>query len=160
MTHLANVLALTCALALPALAPAYGDETAAQQTTGTVTATSAKEACDKLAEAGKNGDFNTVQQLTMSMPHMKEHMKKSGTAKKDFEKMRKDHMDQLKELKCSSEQVVEDHAFVTAEAKEGKRLIPFVKEGESWKFDARTYMSFYKMGHMMKGHGMHKPDKG
>jgi hypothetical protein len=132
-------------------------------------ATSPKEACEKIVEAGKKGDFNLVKQYTAG--GMEHHQKDGQTdkkmenmsekSKKDFEQMRQAHMDELKDLKCSSEQTVENHAFVTAETKDGKRLIPFVKEGEGWKFDPRTYMSFYRKS--MKEHGIgmhHKMEKG
>jgi hypothetical protein len=65
---------------------------------------------------------------------------------KHFEKMHKDHWAQLKELSCGTEIVTNDRAVIEAKTTEQSRLIPFVKTEEGWKFDAKTYMSFYGFG--------------
>jgi hypothetical protein len=58
--------------------------------------------------------------------------------------MRPQQLERLKDLRCKDEQVAEDHATVLAETEGEKRLIPFVREENGWRFDIRSYASLYR----------------
>jgi hypothetical protein len=53
-------------------------------------------------------------------------------------------MERLQDLSCANEVIAQDHAMVESLSQGEKRLIPFVKTNEGWKFDMRTYRSFYR----------------
>ncbi|MCM2281655.1 MAG: hypothetical protein NDI61_07395 [Bdellovibrionaceae bacterium] len=112
--------------------------------------------CKQLADSASKNDFESVQKHSMEM----RGPGKGSKADANFRKMHQENLGQIQNLNCLAETVSEDRAFVEAEAEGGKRLIPFVKTEAGWKFDAKTYMSFYdydKKG--MHGKGMHEGAK-
>lgn len=147
--------ALVLSVFVPAIAARAADSSSQAQSSSSNAAAQAdspKKACELLAQAAQKGDYTTARTLMMKPmrgagPEGGRRMHKrdmdGAHMKQRFEEMRNEHMDQLKDLKCSSEQTAGNHAIVTAETQGDKRLIPFVKEGSSWKFDPHTYMSFY-----------------
>jgi hypothetical protein len=118
---------------------------------------SPKAACKSMVEAAKKGDFNELKGLSSGWDRV-QHTAQEKSLKKGFEHMHQTQMDKLKDLKCGKEQVAEDHAIVIAESGEKERIVPFVKEGMGWKFDARTYMTFYRES--LKEHGFVTPPGG
>lgn len=103
------------------------------------------EVCKKLVEAAKKDDFDAVTKLSLGEPH-------GPKAKGKFHDMHDKYLGKLKDTNCGSDLTADDHAVVQADSEGKKRLIPFVKSADGWKFDAHTYMAFY-MGDMH--HGMH-----
>ncbi len=79
--------------------------------------------------------------MTTAMPE-RERRDIKGT-KGSFQKMHAGYMDRLQDLSCGSEVIATDHAVVESESKGERRLIPFVKTNEGWRFDMGTYQSFY-----------------
>lgn len=117
-------------------------------TTETTTATTPLSVCKNLVELTLKKDFAGVQNLSTAFgPH---HGKSKGA---HFDKMHKENWSKLEKLSCTTETVANDHAFVEAQSEAGARLIPFVKTEAGWKFDMKTYMSFYHFGadHAQKG---------
>jgi hypothetical protein len=70
--------------------------------------------------------------------------------KKGMGKMDHNYMERLKDLTCTKENIAGDHAVVEAKSEGQERLIPFVKMQDGWKFDERTYHSFYPGPHQSK----------
>lgn len=99
-----------------------------------------KEVCQAIAQNTKAKNFEAVQKLTAGMASNQKTAKK---AKAGFNQMHSKQMETLQDLNCGNEMKTEDHAMVEAEAKGEKRLIPFVKTAEGWKFDMKTYRAFY-----------------
>jgi hypothetical protein len=90
--------------------------------------------------AGSAGEVGTDMSKSKSMPGSSENL--SGNYKFPREEMAR-----FKDLTCSSEHIAGSHAVVEVDTKSGeKRLIPFVMERGQWKFDPRTYTSFYNIG--------------
>lgn len=56
----------------------------------------------------------------------------------------KEQMGRLKGMKCGAEHISGSRAIVEAKTKTEKRLIPFVNVDGVWRFDVRTYESFYR----------------
>jgi hypothetical protein len=111
---------------------------------------SPKDVCKHLIDAAKNDDFNAVQRWTVGENQMKSDMdgQQAGMSgqsmESKFHQLHKQDMSQLKSLSCGSEKIASNHAFVEAKGQDQQRLIPFVQENGIWKFDAPTYMSFYR----------------
>lgn len=60
-----------------------------------------------------------------------------------FKKMHENEIARLKDLACKDEKVAGDRAWVEATTQNETRLVPFrLMEGQ-WKFDIKTYHSFY-----------------
>ncbi len=60
-----------------------------------------------------------------------------------FKKMHEKEMERLKDLNCKEEKIAGDHAWVEAISQNETRLVPFKMVEGKWKFDMRTYHSFY-----------------
>jgi hypothetical protein len=134
MNRLGILVFLLCPMAFAGTTPT----TPTTPTTGTPL-----EACKSLVDATVKKDFESVKKLSVGMPsHGTDKSKEAG-----FDKMHKEYMSKLEKLSCTSEVVANDHAFVQAEAEGGTRLIPFLKTETGWKFDGKTYMSFYGGAH-------------
>lgn len=110
-------------------------------------ATSAKDACKIIVEAAKKDDFETVRLYTT--PTGRGEGERRKEAERRFHRMHRDQLAKLKDLSCGSEHRADAHAVVEAESEGRKRLVPFVEEKGGWKFDLRTYLSFYRQD-MMK----------
>ncbi len=61
-----------------------------------------------------------------------------------FHKMHAKELERLKDLTCKEEKVVGEHAWVEAMSQKETRLVPFKMVEGKWKFDIRTYHSFYR----------------
>jgi hypothetical protein len=173
MTRTTTVLGvmLGSAMSLGILSLAYSDDTsngrmmpgqtnAAKPTSDAqVSDKSPKDVCNTLAEAAKKDDFQAFTQWTTGfgprggqageagrdMPMRNpSKMNKRKNMQSQFHQMHKDQLARLKDLSCGSETIAMDHAFVEAESKGEKRLIPFKMMSGKWMFDAHTYMSFYR----------------
>ncbi len=139
-----------CLLAVPASISLAADTTSGN-------AASPKTACDQIVAAAKKDDFKTVESLTANwgMPHHGAGETAGMNPKKmesDVKSAHQHHLSQLKDLSCGDEHVAGDHAVVEASSQGQKRLIPFVQVNGQWKFDARTYMSFYHRAMHEHGH--------
>lgn len=114
--------------------------------------------CAKLVEAAKANKFDEFQSLTTNYGPkymMKKEMKPMAAQK--FDKMHTEFMDKIKGINCGTEHIAGTNAFVEAETNGTKRFIPFIKVEDNWKFDAKTYMSFYNVPKQgPKGKGMHQ----
>lgn len=141
------------ALSLMIAVPSFADDTAGAKSAASTP--SPKATCAQLAEAAKKDDFPAIQALTTDWAPPGGHPgemaapnpSKSGPSQKSpaaIHAMHEHHLSQLKDLTCGSEHVAGDHAVVEAESLGQKRLIPFIQVNGQWKFDARTYMSFYR----------------
>lgn len=73
--------------------------------------------------------------------------KNKKATKGNFQKMQSQYFEQLQDLECGKETVANDRAVVESTSKGEKRLVPFVKTGEGWKFDMKTYQAFYDIEH-------------
>lgn len=60
-----------------------------------------------------------------------------------FKKMHEKEMERLKGLNCKEEKISGDHAWVEATSQNETRLVPFKMMEGKWKFDMKTYHSFY-----------------
>jgi hypothetical protein len=60
-----------------------------------------------------------------------------------FKKMHEKEMERLKDLNCKEEKIAGDHAWVEAISQNETRLVPFKMVDGKWKFDMKTYHSFY-----------------
>lgn len=103
--------------------------------------------CKNLVDSTIKKDFESVKKMSIGMP---DHSQ-GKTAAAGFDKMHKTEWSKLEKLTCTSETIANDRAFVQAQADGGTRLIPFVKTETGWKFDGKTYMSFYGPGHGVHG---------
>ncbi len=117
--------------------------------TAATTGTTPLQVCGQLVEAAKADNFTTAAGLMLAPKGGKHHAK--GSPK--FHKMGADYLKEIKTITCATEQIAGTRAFVTAETGAEKRLIPFVQDGGQWKFDMKTYKSFYATG---KKHGKNK----
>lgn len=99
------------------------------------------QACSKLIDAAKTDNFDAVAGMMLTPDYKKKDTRKKHKAK--FEKMHDEYLSDIRNMTCTNEQIAGDHAVVTAETKEDKRLIPFVQSQGQWKFDMRTYRAFY-----------------
>lgn len=128
-------------------------ETTTTTTTTTVaTASTPTAVCQAIVDSAKNKDFEGMKKWMTEMgPH---HGMQTGSKKgqkEAFLKMESEHFDTIKDLTCGTELLANDHAVVMSESKGEKRLIPFIKQNNSWKFDVHTYHSFYAD----ESHGKH-----
>lgn len=121
-------------------------------------ADSPKAVCDQLARAARKDDFQAFQALStgwtsqMASGHGASSPPQGGAttpgkAESELHSVHQSHLGQLKDLRCDAEHIADDHAVVEAESQGRKRLIPFIEVKGHWKFDARTYLSFYPMHH-------------
>lgn len=109
----------------------------------TATATSSPlQACNQLVDAAKTKDYEKASQFMMAPSH-KMGMVGKKPNKKKFEKMHQSYLNEIQNISCTEEQVAGDRAIVTATAQNQQRLIPFVQQEDGWKFDMKTYRSFY-----------------
>ncbi len=126
---------------------------AADTTTATTTTAKATDTpsavCQAIVESAKNKDFEGMQKWTTDMSA---HHKKMKMNKADHKKMSSQYFEKMQDLTCGKEIVAQDHAIIESESNGQKRLIPFIKKGDSWKFDVKTYHSFYGG----EGHGHKK----
>lgn len=106
----------------------------AEATTGSNSPT---ETCQHLVEAAKTNNFKEFQSATVG------YQGKAHADGKMVGKMGPDYLDKIKSITCGEAHAAGDHAFVEAESGAEKRLIPFVNRDGKWKFDMKTYMSFY-----------------
>lgn len=124
----------------PAPTPPSSTTSPASPTTANNSSLTPMAVCQSMAQAAKNGDFKAYQNFSFGAPQHKGN--KAG-----FDKMHQKYFDRLKDLSCTSENVSGNHAFVQASSQGQERLIPFKRTPDGWKFDAKTYMSFYDEGH-------------
>lgn len=109
-------------------------------------ASSAMASCKVIVQTAIDKDYEGIKNLSL----MPAHAKDKKLSKKGFNKMHDDYMTELKDLNCLREMTSDDHAVVEAESDGKKRLIPFVKTTEGWKFDSGAYMAFYDVKKMKK----------
>lgn len=114
-------------------------------TTTTASAVTANDtptaACKSMVENAKNKNYEAFMKMTTDMPM---HAKKNPKAtKNNYNKMHSQYIDRLQDLTCGNEIIAQDHAVVESESKNEKRLVPFIKTNDGWKFDMKTYQSFY-----------------
>jgi hypothetical protein len=150
MTKISAIIVLLAATSVFAAEPTT--TTTTTTTTATTTPTTPKETCEALVSAAQTKNFETFAKLSlMGRPGMKHEMMAGHEAnmKKGFEKMHGEEIEKLKGLTCGTEHVADTRAFVESESEGKTRFVPFVKEGNTWKFDTHTYMSFYEPGMMM-----------
>lgn len=96
------------------------------------------QACKSIVEHAVNKDFQAVKAMSLRPEMPRKKMDKQG-----FNKMHDTQMASLKDLSCLREMIADDHAVVETESQGSKRLIPFVKQDQTWKFDPGAYMAFY-----------------
>lgn len=122
-----------------------------------------KEACEAIVKAGIDDNFQAFKDLTiMPTGHEKNSSDKGknknqsgrqdrcgipGMNEKNleegFHKMHEKHLELLKSINCKDEKIAGDRSWVEATSKEESRLIPFKIADGKWKFDMKTYLSFY-----------------
>ena len=149
MKHILIISALVMAFAACAQKAEKADTNTTTVTTGTTVASSSAnsmssplQACNQLVDAAKNKDYERASQLMLTPKHKMGMMGKKSSKKK-FNKMHENYLSEVQDISCSEEQVAGDRAFVTATTKNQERLIPFVQAEGGWKFDMKTYRSFY-----------------
>lgn len=116
-----------------------------------------REVCDRLVQAAKKDDFALANQWTYELAGSMPSESQAGTAggeamsgqpsgsPESMNGLSREQLASFKDLNCGSERIAGDHAFVEVKGKDQSRFIPFVKDTSGiWKFDARTYMSFYR----------------
>ena len=124
-------------LVLCAGVTAFSADTKTTTTTTTVaTATTPTAVCQAIVESAKNKDFEGMKKWMTPMGSPRGH-------KEAFNKMGAEHFEMIKDLNCGNELLADNHAIVMSEAQGKKRLIPFIKQNDAWKFDTHTYHSFY-----------------
>ncbi len=137
----------TTKITAPTATQAPQASAAAGTATGTAAPTTTPtQTCNKLVEAAKSNNYESMAGLVMTHEHGKGHGKKDGMkkpSKAKFDKMHAEYMSEIKDVTCGNEMVAGDRAVVTAESTTQKRLIPFVQADGQWKFDMKTYRSFY-----------------
>lgn len=118
-------------------------------TTTATTGTTPTDVCNQLVAAAKTDKIEEVTAVTL-MPTGK----MDKTMKGKFHKMHGDYLAKIKDITCGTAHTSNTHAFVEADNKGEKRFIPFVNVNGQWKFDMKTYKSFYvpATGHHGKGH--------
>jgi hypothetical protein len=121
--------------------------------TPAATASTPSTACTKLVAAAQDNKFEEFMGLTTN--YTGAHGKKAMATQK-FDKMHTKFMDKIKGITCGTEHVGGNNAFVEAKSGDQTRFIPFVSVDGAWKFDAKTYMSFYSF----PGHGPAHGKKG
>lgn len=109
-----------------------------------------REVCEAIVKAGIDDNFKAFMELTIipkSHHGSKDHCGTPGmdekTLEEGFHKMHEKHLDLLKSINCKDEKMVGDHSWVEAASKEESRLIPLKMVDGRWKFDMKTYFSFY-----------------
>lgn len=148
---------LTITLVLLASTSTFAAETTATTTTETKTVTATqstpKETCMALVKAAQEQNFEAFTQLSRAGGKGMGPGNKAGSKNKmkpGFDKMHTNELEKLKTLNCGAEYIADTRAFVETDSAGKTRFVPFVKEGKDWKFDTKTYMSFYETG-MMTG---------
>lgn len=127
-----------------------------------------KEVCDAIVKAGIDDNFKAFMELTIipkghdkSQPQQgsQDHCGVPGMNEKNledgFHKMHEKHLELLKSTSCKDEKIAGDRSWVEAISKAESRLIPFKMVDGKWKFDMKTYLSFYhpaKDSMMMNSH--------
>ena len=106
-------------------------------------------ACAALLEASKSGDAAKVEAL--STDAVKEMMGK--------EEAKKGMMEALKDASCGEPKTEGDKSVIPVKSGENTRDIPFVKQGEAWKFDAAAYAEKYPREEKGKAKGKEKGKK-
>ena len=124
-------------------ATAFAQNSATPAETAANAQSSPASACKTLAESAKAKDYQAVMNLTDGLPAPG---KVKGKQKQGFDKMHTQYLDKLQDLNCGQEMIAQDRAVVQADSQGQKRLVPFVRTNEGWKFDIRTYRSFYDTG--------------
>lgn len=129
-----------------------------------------KEACEAIVKAGIDDNFKAFMELTIvPTGHDKEKNKNQNgrqdrcgipgmnekNLEKGFHKMHEKHLELLKSISCKDEKIAGDRSWVEATSKEESRLIPFKVADGKWKFDMKTYFSFY---HPAKDSMVKKPN--
>jgi hypothetical protein len=120
-------------------------------TATTATATTPTESCTKLVEAAKENKFEDFMALTTKYEG---HRGPAAVESKKFSKVHASFMDKIKGITCGAEHVGGNNAFVEAAAGGETRFIPFINVNGTWKFDAKTYMTFYTTGATKHEKGM------
>ncbi len=118
-------------------------ETTTTTTTTTTTAigSTPTSVCQAIVDSAKSKNFEGMTKWTTAMPA---HHKKMKMNKTEFAKMGSKYFEKMQDLTCGTEIVAQDHAIIESESQGQKRLIPFVKKTDGWKFDLQTYHSFYE----------------
>lgn len=102
----------------------------------TMASSTPMEVCKSIIESAKSKNYDGIRQLSTGM--------KAGSAKnKEFAKIEEKFYSQFQSLSCGQSLIAGDRAVIETNTETDKRLIPFVKVGENWRFDAQTYRVFY-----------------
>ena len=108
--------------------------------TGAATAASTPmEVCKAIVDSAKNKNYEGIRQMSTGMRPAGPSAKKN----KQFAAMEEKFYSHFESLTCGQSLVTNERAVIETDTKDDKRLIPFVKVGETWKFDAETYRVFY-----------------
>ena len=112
---------------------------------------SPQKVCQELFASIEKNDTLAFENFSLRPELLTEHQQKtqqagttSGSETSSPSIIPQDQMSRLKGMKCGSEHIAGDRAFVEAKTKKETRLIPFVNIDGVWRFDVRTYQSFYR----------------
>lgn len=94
------------------------------------------EVCKSIVDSAKNKNYDGIRQLSTGM-------KASSAKNKEFAKVEEKFYSHFQSLTCGQSLIAGNRAVIETDTDTEKRLIPFVKVGENWKFDAQTYRVFY-----------------
>ncbi len=116
-------------------------DSSAKQLQAETTNRSPKEVCSAMVDALKKEDYKLIQQFTYHPGSLAQgkSLQQAGKAMKNSP----EYLKGIKDLSCEDEHVAGTRAVVEATSQGDKRLIPFVKTSGRWKFDVKTYQSFY-----------------
>ena len=138
-------LIMTSIVLLTGLTVSAAETTTTTTTTSTPTTASVgstpTSVCQAMVDSAKSKNFEGMTKWTTAMPA---HHKKMKMNKTEFAKMGSKYFEKMQDLSCGTEIVAQDHAIIESESQGQKRLIPFVKKTDGWKFDLQTYHSFYE----------------
>ncbi len=133
-------LIMTSIVVLAGLTASAADTTTTTTTTTTAIGSTPTSVCQAIVDSAKSKNFEGMNKWTTAMPA---HHKKMKMSKTDFAKMGSKYFEKMQDLTCGTEIMAQDHAIIESESQGQKRLIPFVKKADGWKFDLKTYHSFY-----------------
>ena len=121
-----------------------------QQVSAAEKTASPKKVCQELFASIEKNDMVAFESSSLRPELLTEHQQKTQQAGTTTGNeplpsiVPQDQMGRLKGMKCGSEHVAGDRAIVEAKTKKETRLIPFVNVDGVWRFDVRTYQSFYR----------------
>ena len=102
----------------------------------TTVSASPMDVCKAIIDSAKSKNYDGIRRLSTGM-------KASSAKNKHFAKVEEKFYSHFESLSCGQSLVAGDRAVIETATDTDKRLIPFVKVGETWKFDAQTYRVFY-----------------